>query len=370
MVADSERDADMLYAVRTFVHDPFIWFTHKGSPSVVVGDPELLRLRTEAPHCRVLPYSRYERTLQRTHGGDPVGLGDVLVAVLKAHRIRKVTVAETFPLGLAKALRSRRIKVKLRPGPFFPDRAWKSSDEVNKISAALVMAEVGLAEGLHALRRSRPGKAGHLMLGQSPLTADRLRAIIDTSILEAGGQPCHTIVAGGQQGGDPHRRGHGPLKANQPIVIDLVPRSLRTGYYADITRTVVRGRASDFVRRMYAAVADAQTEAIRLARAGSPSADVHRATAARLRDAGFKTLRRTGRVEGFFHPTGHGLGLAVHEPPRLSAHSRDVLRAGHVIAVEPGLYYPEVGGVRLEDVVLVTRSSPRTLTRFEKQLEI
>lgn len=370
MVADSERDADMLYAVRTFVHDPFIWFTHKGTPSVVINDPELLRVRTEASHCRVLPYSRYERRLQRANGEAPVSLGDVLGAVLTTHRIRKVTVAENFPLGLARALRSRRIKVKLRPGPFFPDRAWKSSDEVKKISAALVMAEVGLAEGLHALRRARPGKAGQLMLGQSPLTADRLRAIIDTSILEAGGQPCHTIVAGGRQGGDPHRRGHGPLKANQPIVIDLVPRSLRTGYYADVTRTVVRGRASDFVRRMYSAVQEAQAEAIRLARAGSPTAHVHCAAAAKLRDGGFKTVRRPGRMEGFFHPTGHGLGLAVHEAPRLSAESHDVLRAGHVVAVEPGLYYPEVGGVRIEDVILVTRGAPRTLTRFEKQLEI
>lgn len=360
----------MLYAVRSFVPDPFIWFSRKGRPFVVVHDPEIDRVRTEARHCRVLSYSRYERRLERENGGDLITLGDVLGAVLRENRIKKVTVAESFPLGLARALRARRIKVKLRPGSFFPDRAWKSADEVKKISAALVMAEVGMSEGLHALRRSKPGRNRRLMLNHAPLTAERLRGIIDTAVLQAGGNAHHTIVACGRQGSDPHERGHGPLLADEPIVIDVVPRSQRTGYCGDITRTVVRGRASDRVRGMYAAVQEALTVAFRLARHGTPAAEVHRTVEGVFKRLQFKTSRRNGHFEGFFHGTGHGLGLEVHEAPRLGPRSRDTLRAGHVVALEPGLYFPDAGGVRLEDVVLVTRGAARILTRFERQLEI
>lgn len=370
IVADSERNADMLYAVRAFVPDPFIWFTRKGNPFIVVNDFEFDRLQAEAKHCRTLSYSRYERSLERDNGGEVVSISDVLGAVLRAHRIKKVTVAESFPLGLAKALRAGRIKVKLRAGAFFPDRAWKSADEVKKISAALVMAEVGLSEGLHALRRSKPGQGRRLMLNHAPLTAERLRGTIDSAILQAGGHANHTIVACGRLGSDPHERGRGPLLANEPIIIDIFPRSQRTGYFGDVTRTVVRGRATEFVRGMFAAVREAQLSALKTARAGTPAAEVHRAAEAVFKRHGFRTSRRPGHMAGFYHPTGHGIGLEIHEAPRISARSRETLRAGHVVAVEPGLYFPEVGGVRLEDVVLITRDLPRLLTKFEQQLEI
>jgi len=370
IVADSERNADMLYAVGTFVPDPFIWFTSQNREFVVVSDLEFDRVQREAKHCRTLSYTRYERRHERENNGDFPGLSDVLHAILRERRIKKVTVAESFPLGLAKALRRHKIKVRLRDGSFFPERAIKSTDEVKKISAALLMAEVGLSEGIHALRHARIGKARRLMLNQSPLTAERLRAIIDTAILQAGGNSTHTIVAGGRQSSDPHQHGHGELHADEPIVIDIFPRSQCTGYYGDVTRTVVRGRATEFTRAMYAAVTKAQAAAMTQLRNGIRGADVHNAAEESFVESGYKTSRRNGHMEGFFHGTGHGVGLDVHEAPRLNRRSHDMLRPGHVVTVEPGLYYPDVGGVRLEDVVLVTRKAPKNLTRFEKQLEI
>ena len=370
IVADSERNADMLYAVGTFVPDPFIWFTSRNKEFVVIPDPEIDRVRREAAHCRVLSYNRFEKRVARNGHGDCPGLPEVLEAILRERRIKKVTVAESFPLGLAKALRRNGIKVRLRDGPFFPDRAVKSADEVKKISAALMMAEVGMAEGIHALRRAKVGKGRRLMLHQSPLTADRLRAIIDTAVLQAGGQASHTIVASGKQSSDPHCRGHGELLADEPIVIDIFPRSQRTGYFGDVTRTVVRGRATEWTRQMYAAVNQAQTVALGQLRDGARGADIHRLAVESLQTSGFRTRRRNGHLEGFFHGTGHGVGLEVHEAPRLNSRSRDTLKPGHVVTVEPGLYYPDVGGVRLEDVILVTRSAPKNLTQFEKQLEI
>src|SRR6185369_2497813 len=121
--------------------------------------------------------------------------------------------------------------------------------EVKKISAALMMAEVGMAEGMQALSSSKIGKGGQLIYRGAPLTSERLRAVIDCAILQASGLAANTIVAGGRQGCDPHERGHGPLRANEPIILDIFPRSQKTGYFGDITRTVVRGRASEAVKK-------------------------------------------------------------------------------------------------------------------------
>ncbi len=372
LVAESERDADMLYAVRAFVPDPFIWLRgpNGARPLVVVGDPEVNRLRAEAPHCRIASYSTFERRWLKDEERTRATFTDVLARVLKERRIRKVTVSERFPLGLAKGLRRAGLKVRLREGPVFPERRVKTPDEVKKISAALVMAEVGMAEGIHALRRSRVGKGRRLILNQAPLTSERLRAIIDTAVLQAGGTPSRTIVAGGKQACEPHEPGHGPLFADQPIVIDVFPRSQRTGYHGDVTRTVVKGRASERVRSMYAVVQEAQEAAFKRLRPGLAGGALHREVEALFLARGFPTERRPGCMCGFLHGTGHGVGLEIHEAPRLAAASEDVLEPGNVVTLEPGLYYPGEGGVRLEDVVWVGRGGARNLTQFEKELEI
>src|SRR5205814_9369520 len=172
--------------------------------------------------------------------------------------IKRLFVAGSFPHGLARDVRRLRIKVRVKEGNFFPEREFKSADEVKKISAALMMAEVGLAEGIQALKNARIGKSRRLMYHNIPLTSEKLRAIIDIAIIQAGGLASHTIVAGGRQACDPHEQGHGVLRGHEPIIIDIFPRSQKTGYFGDITRTVVKGRASEAVRRLYLAVARAQ----------------------------------------------------------------------------------------------------------------
>src|SRR5437762_3235571 len=133
----------------------------------------------------------------------------------------RMFVPGSFAHGLARELRRLRIKVKVREGHFFPERELKTADEVKKISAALMMAEVGLAEGIQALKNSRIGKKGRLMYHNVPLTSEKLRAIIDIAIIQAGGLAAHTIVAGGKQACDPHEQGHGVLRAHEPIILDV-----------------------------------------------------------------------------------------------------------------------------------------------------
>ncbi len=370
MVSDSDHNADMMYAVGMFVPDPFIYARVNGRAHIVMSDLELDRAREEAGHCRVLSLSRIQRSI-KADGRKKTGLPQVIRQFLRAKGVRRVTVPDHFPLGLARALQRQKIKVRPKSGVFFPERAIKCAAEVKKISAALMMAEVGLAEGIQAIKSCKVDRKRRLIYHGNPLTSEKLRSIIDTAIVQAGGLACHTIVAGGRQGCDPHQRGHGLLRANEPIILDVFPRSQRTGYFGDITRTVVKGRASDAFRKIYHVIERGQEIAFERMRQGVSGRAVHCAVQEFFEKEGYKTSRSRGRMQGFFHGTGHGVGLEIHEGPRIGAHSSDTLRAGHVVTVEPGLYYWDLGGgVRLEDMALITHNGPRNLTRFEKVLEI
>ncbi len=370
IVADSERDANMLYAVGMFVPDPFIYLRLKGKCHVIMNDLEIDRAREQARHCRVISLSQCVRAL-RKDGCQKPGIAHVIRHVLRSKRVESVMVPENFPLGLARELGKLKVRLSVRQGTFFPARRRKSAEEVKKVSAALMMAEVGLAEAIQALKNSKIGRNRRLMYHGVPLTSEKLRGIIDTAVLRAGGVALHTIVSGGIQGCDPHEGGHGVLRANEPIILDVFPRSQKTGYYGDITRTVVRGRASEIFRKVYHTVARSQEIAFEHLKKSNPAAAVHERVQQFLEQEGFPTGKLNGRMHGFFHSTGHGLGLDLHEGPGLGQNSPDILESGQVVTVEPGLYYPELGGgVRLEDVALVTGNGPRNLTKFEKVLEI
>lgn len=369
IVADSEHDANMLYATGMFVPDPFIYLQVRGKCHIVMNDLEIDRARKQAKHCQVISLSQCQQKLRKL-GESKVGVAEVIRLLLQQRRLKKILVPNNFPHGLARELRRVNVKVKVREGGFFPQREIKTLDEVKKINAALMMAEVGLAEGIQALKASKISKDRKLIYHGVPLTSEKLRAIIDIAIIQTGGLANHTIVAGGKQGCDPHEGGHGILRAHEPIILDVFPRSQKTGYFGDITRTVVKGRASEPVRKLYRTVAQGQEIAFAKIRHNACGAAIHQAIQDFFELEGYKTGKRNGRMEGFFHGTGHGLGLEIHEAPRVSGSSSDILKAGHVVTVEPGLYYPEIGGVRLEDVAHVKPEGMRNLTKFEKILEV
>ena len=157
IVADSMHDANMLYAVGMFVPDPFIYLQLRGRCYMVMSDLEIDRARRQAPHCRVLSLSRYQKKL-RDAGMKQPGLASVISLILRERRVRRIHVPNNFPHGLALELQRARIRVKPAAGGFFPQREQKSSTEVRKISAALIMAEVGMAEAIQVLRASRIGR--------------------------------------------------------------------------------------------------------------------------------------------------------------------------------------------------------------------
>jgi len=316
----------------------------------------------------VLPLSRYTDRL-RARGVASPGLFQAIAEALGERGVRRAEVPRSFPAGALESLSRAGILTRVLPDPFLPGRTIKTPVEVRGIQEAIRAAEAGLATAILTLAASRIGRDGYLQLQGRRLTSERLRENADRAMFAAGAAPAHTIVAGGIQGSDPHERGSGPLPAHHPIVLDFFPRSRTTGYYGDITRTVVKGKADARTRAAFLAVTTAQEMALRMVRGGADGAAIHGRVCDFFLEAGFPPRRR-GRVrEGFIHGTGHGLGLDLHEHPPVSArHCR--LRAGPVITVEPGLYYRDMGGIRIEDVVLVTRNGSRRLTRFPTFLEI
>jgi Xaa-Pro aminopeptidase len=291
----------------------------------------------------------------------------VLAHFLRKRRVKRAIVPINFPLGYARELARGRVDLATTNGLFWPEREAKTNEELKLIGRALRITEGAMRRAIEVLRRSTITRDRRLKWSGKTLTSEILRAEIDTAILRAGGTPTNTIVAGGDQACDPHERGSGPLRGNQLIILDIFPRDPRSGYWGDMTRTVVRGRASEKQRKLWEAVKAGQTLALKTIKAGVDGINIHRAITELFDRRGFPTELRNGRRVGFFHGTGHGLGLEIHEYPRLQ---KVTLKAGQCLTVEPGLYYPGIGGARIEDVVIVTKRGCKILSRFPKVLEI
>jgi Xaa-Pro aminopeptidase len=358
MCSASGHDADMLYATKFYADDPFVWWELRGKSHIALSPLEIDRAKPVA--------------LAQVHGIGEFSAKDtspagVIPGIAAKYKIKSFLVPGQFPAGLLEKLRRSGLKITVSDQPFFPERVRKTDEEIRALTTALRVAETGLRRGIAVLKASKPDKRGFLKWSGLPLTSERLRAEMDAAVLHAGGSPANTIVAGGLQGCDPHERGHGPLRANEAIVLDIFPRHASNFYYGDLTRTVVRGRASEALRKQYATVQNGKRWVMKQMRAGADGVALQKELIGRFKDAGYPTEQRDGRWVGMFHGVGHGLGLDLHETPRFGSGK---LFAGLSITVEPGLYYPGVGGVRIEDVVIVGKTGVRNLTKFEEQLEI
>ena len=368
LYAASEGDANMLYAAGFFVPDPFIYFQHKKFSYVVMSDLEIDRAKKQAKADRVLSLSLYQRKLRKL-GKSPSGVIDILDLLFRERGIRSLIVPANFSALLSDQLRAKGYSVQIKRDPFWPRRETKNATEVRQITEALRIARLGLEAGIRMLKRTTTKRDGYLYLNGTRLTSEMLKTAVNTTIMAQGWLPSHTIISSGNQCVDPHHEGSGPIKANSSIIFDIFPRSQHNGYFGDLSRTVVRGRASDKIKEIYGTVQAGQKIGYEQIRDGINGKEVHQNILDMFAARGFPTGKINGRMQGFFHGTGHGLGLDIHEPPRIAPIDA-ILRTGHVVTVEPGLYYLGVGGVRLEDVVVVTAKGNRNLTNCPQFLEI
>lgn len=363
LYSSSEQDANLLYATQMFVPDPFWFFEKNGKKIALMSDLELDRAKAQADVDRVLSYSAYQKKLAKKLKR-PARELEVVKEILREQRVRTVAVPTYFPHGLAEQLRQLGFKVVIKPNPVFPRRRFKTAEEVRHITATIRCTEKAIAKAVAFLRRTKIRGPYLWYAGKKVMPSD-IKKILNVSLMEMGCVAQHTIVAGGDEACDPHNTGHHPLLAHKAIVMDVFPKSVETGYYSDISRTVVRGKPSKELLDLFDAVYEAQQIGLREARPGVCVRDIHEAIQDYFTRRGYKTGIQRGAMQGFFHGTGHGLGLEVHEPPRVSL-SDDILQPGDVVTIEPGLYYRGLGGVRLEDDVLITQTGSRNLVRAPK----
>ena len=366
MIAASEIVSNLYYATGFLAPDPFIFIQCGEEKILVMSDLEVDRARSQGRVDTVLSYSAYEARLRESGTKSP-GLLDVLDMVLLERKARRLLVPGNFGIEYADLLRARGYTLTVKREPFFEERVVKSEEEIEHITATQRATEEAVDAAKEAIRAARVGGDGFLRLDGELLTSEALKKIINVKLMESDCIAQHTIVAAGVHGVDPHHQGAGPIRANESIVMDVFPRSGRTRYFADMTRTVVKGKASPKLKAMYRSVLNAQERGIELISDGADGKAIHSEVNQVLEKDGFTTGMVGGRMQGFFHGTGHGLGLDIHEPPRISKMGA-ILKSGYVVTVEPGLYYLDAGAVRIEDLVAVTSTGCRNLTKFPKGL--
>jgi Xaa-Pro aminopeptidase len=364
--ASSETSPDLVYATKFFVPDPVLFLRQNGKSTLLLSDLEIDRGKKAAQVDEIIALSEIERPLEKQFNGKPP-LEITIATFLRRRRVRKAAVPYDFPLGLAKRLSEEGINVAPVAGLFWPEREFKTDHELKLIRSAIKITEAGLARGIEVLRAAeiKPGK--RLVWDGAVLTSEKLRAEIASAILHAGGDPDDSIAAGGDQACDPHNRGSGPLKADSLIILDVFSKDARSGYYGDLTRTVVRGKANNAQCALWQTVFEAQKTAIEKIRPGGSGETLQQEISDFFRDKGYPAEIRNNRRVGFFHGLGHGLGLEIHEQPRIA---KTTFKDGQVLTVEPGLYFPGIGGVRIEDDGVVTARGFKVLSSFPKELEI
>jgi Xaa-Pro aminopeptidase len=369
LYSDSARSADVLYFGGVEAPDPFVALSVRGRRIAVVSALEFGRFRRTSDFGTVLPLEACAEKARRAWPRHTPGPARVIAILCRELRAGTLTVPEDFPAGLYAELRRLGVRIEISKGPLFPEREVKSPSEAAAIREGNRCSAAGIAAAEGLLRSCRI-RAGRLVAGGSVLTSERLKVAIETACVQEGSVSTSTIAAGGDQACDPHNGGSGPLRANELIIVDVFPRVSSTGFHGDMTRTFLRGRANEAQRAIVEAVRAAQLAALKTIRAGVKGTEVHRRVSETLLSRGFETRKTAKGSVGFFHGTGHGLGLEVHEPPRMNATSDTPLKLGSVVTVEPGLYYPGVGACRIEDVVQVTAGAPRMLSRYPYAWEL
>lgn len=369
IIASSEADSNLYYASHFLVPDPVIYFEIRGKKHLVVSELEYDRAKMDAQVHHVILLSDVAKGIKQPKGSYTHPTYSLLVhSLFQDKGVREIIVPATFPALYYESLKKLGYTIHIKSEPFFEARLVKTQNEKKHILHSISCVEKALHEAVVFLQRSSI-KRNKIYNGRELVTSELLRSRLNTRLMELGCVANSTIIASGTQGSLPHHEGSGPIIPHTPIIFDIFPRNAHSRYWADMTRTMVKGKPSDEVKKMFSAVRDANRAAREKVASGVHGKTIHQVAADLLIKRGFKTGFSNGRMEGFIHSTGHGLGLDVHEQPSISTRSVP-LKSGFVITIEPGLYYKNLGGVRLEDDLYVTKNGSERLTQFPTFLEI
>ena len=370
--ADSFRSADMRHAVPLGVPDPFLYAEENGSRHVFASSIEATRIR--------------ELGLFDVHVHEELGFDDLIASGIDSRELnaqlalravgslglKRASVPQDFPVWLADRLRADGVDLAVDQDLFDDRRRAKTEAQLAGMRRAQRAAEAAMDACRELLRRAEI-RGEELLLDGEPLTVERVKADMSVAFARHDTTADEYIVAPGAQGAVGHDMGSGPIRPGTPLVVDIFPRDNASAVYTDMTRTFVVGDVPDDVREWHRLVKEALDAAVAEIRAGVEARAVFDLTCEIFEAAGQPTQRTKqpgeALADGFFHGLGHGVGLEVHEAPGLGRLADKKLVAGDVVTVEPGLYRNGYGGVRLEDIVLVTEDGAEVITDYPYDLE-
>jgi Xaa-Pro aminopeptidase len=369
MVGETYNTADVYYVTRYLFPDPAIYLDKGDGASLIACVDFEHEGAKRSKAARVRGFHDYGADDLPRDMPDHERLAELTLRVLRAENISRAVTTDAIPLSVADHVRAHGVDLICQPDLLKARRERKELAELAAIESAQRAAERAMQAAMDLIAGSLVGDDGLLYVGDVPVTSERLRTAIAASLLEDNCSGEGTITAWGPDSAQPHNRGHGPIRAGQPIVVDIFPRHNEYRYHADMTRTFSKGAPDPEVARMYELTNAALDLALGLIRPGTTGRAVFEAVCRHYEDHGYASYLRNNCFPeaGFIHSLGHGVGLSVHEGPRLGR-PENGLRAGEIITVEPGLYVPGLGGVRIEDMVVVTADGCRNLTVFPKTL--
>lgn len=367
-------NAALYHRMRFLVGDPAACIiTPRGDTShttLIIRDIEVARAKQHARADEV--YAPADFTPDTGLSGDrETATAQALAEYLRRQNINTITADRSLPHIYIHHLQQAGIQINYDPQLGVAQRRVKDDQEIAYLHEAQAATERVMECALTTIARATPNAEGELIHENAPLTAQRVRELIDIALLREGYENPGSIVAPGRQGADCHHHGHGIIHTGVPVIIDIFPRNKTTRYNGDCTRTVVHGDIPDRIQQMHTAVANAKAAATAATRAGVTGEDVHRATINALEQHGFiMGLPQSDSPEDFCsmpHGTGHGIGLEVHEPPLLDLKGPELV-VGDALTIEPGLYQLNLGGIRLEDMVIVTQDGCKNLNQLPEAL--
>jgi Xaa-Pro aminopeptidase len=374
--AESLAQPDQLVASRFLSGDPFVYIEVAGRRLLAVGDFEVGRATQESGADEVWSYSDLGITELYADGLDRRAI-DCELALRAARRagLDTVIVPGWFPLATAEHLRAGAVEVRIEDERFELRRRAKDAHAVAAIREVTVLVEESMGLIRTRLAECRVDADGTLRDLGGVLTSERLQAAVRTFWAENGLDGELPIIAGGSHAADPHDVGSGPLLAGTPVLCDLFPRSSRTRYHGDMTRTFCVGEPPAELVTLHAIVERALDLALAAIRPGVIGKSIDALVCDLFEEAGYPTTRSPAGVDPasvarYVHGLGHGVGLAVHEEPGLGRGGHEELRPGDVVTVEPGLYRVGFGGVRIEDIVVVTEGGCENLNRLDRSLAV
>jgi Xaa-Pro aminopeptidase len=368
----SETDNDLYYATGFLAPDPFLFIQLDSKKVIFLSDLEYERGKSEAKVDLIVRSARLVEELKKKNK-KPTVL-NILLSWLEDEGLNidslKVEVPNYFPAYLYRELSFVFKDIEVKQDALFAEQRMKKTEEEKNYLREILKITAGAFDIVKKILEESKIDGEFLYYDGEKLTSEFIKQRLNEYFAKNDAFAMSIIIASGEQGCEPHNCGSGPIYAHKTLIADIYPRSLRTRYFGDMTRTFVKGTPPSSVIKLYETVKTAQEMGISMVKAGVDSNLIHSAIVKFFEESGYKTGLLDGKLQGFIHSTGHGIGLDIHEPPRIVHPDGAILEENYVVTVEPGLYYYDIGAVRIEDVVMVKKDGAEILSDYPKILQI